>query len=77
MGRRLRCSSVTYRFRYAPLLAPCRRPILIATLRAEASWLLFRVAHSLRINSDMLVARALKNSQLTDGESHVIYGTGH
>ena len=25
----------------------------------------------------MLVARALKNSQLTDGESHVIYGTGH
>jgi hypothetical protein len=21
--------------------------------------------------------RALKNSQLTDGESHVIYGTGH
>jgi hypothetical protein len=37
MGRRLRCSSVTYRFRYAPLLLPvrlgppCRRPILIAT----------------------------------------------
>jgi len=31
MGRRLRCSSVTYRFRYAPFLAPCRRPILIAT----------------------------------------------
>ena len=37
MGRRLRCSSVTYRFRYAPLLPPvrlgppCRRPILIAT----------------------------------------------
>ena len=31
---------------------------------------------SLRINSDMLVARALKNRQLPDGESHVIYGTG-
>jgi hypothetical protein len=37
MGRRLRCSSVTYRFRYAPLLPPvrlgppCRRAILIAT----------------------------------------------
>jgi hypothetical protein len=37
MGRRLRCSSVTYRFRYAPLLPrvrlgpPCRRPILIVT----------------------------------------------
>jgi hypothetical protein len=25
----------------------------------------------------MLVARALKNSQLTDGESHLIYGAGH
>jgi hypothetical protein len=49
----------------------------IATLRAVASWLFFRVAHSSRINSDMLVVRALKNSQLTDGESHVIYGTGH
>jgi hypothetical protein len=24
-----------------------------------------------------VVARALKNSQLTDGESHAIYGTGH
>src|SRR6266446_9559609 len=30
MGRRRRCSSVTYRLRYARLLAPCRRPILIA-----------------------------------------------
>ena len=42
-----------------------------------ASWLFFRVARSLRIKSDMLVAHALKNSQLTDGESHAIYGTGH
>jgi hypothetical protein len=42
-----------------------------------ASWLFFYVAHSSRINSDMLVVRALKNSQLTDGESHVICGTGH
>jgi hypothetical protein len=25
----------------------------------------------------MLVARALKNSQLADGETHVSYGTGH
>ena len=31
MCRRPRWSSVTYRFRYAPLLAPCRRHILIAT----------------------------------------------
>jgi hypothetical protein len=30
-----------------------------------ASWLFFCVAHSSRINSDMLVVRALKNSQLT------------
>jgi hypothetical protein len=60
-----------------------RRPIFIATLRAVASWLFFRVAPSLRIDSDMLVVSAnaartaLKNSQLTDGESHAIYGTGH
>jgi len=54
-----------------------RRPIFIATLRAVASWRFFRVAHSSRISSDMLVVRALKNRQLTDGESHVIYGTGH
>jgi hypothetical protein len=54
-----------------------RRPIFIATLRAVASWLFFCVALSSRINADMLVVRALKNSQLTDGESHVIYGTGH
>ena len=54
-----------------------RRPIFIATLWAVASWLFFRVAHSSLINSDMLVARALKNSQLTYGESHVIYGRGH
>jgi hypothetical protein len=60
-----------------------RRPIFIATLRAVASWLFFGVARSLRIHADMLVVSAsaartaLKNSQLTDGESHVIYGTGH
>jgi hypothetical protein len=32
-----------------------------------ASWLIFRVAHSLRIDLDMLVVRALKINQLTDG----------
>ena len=40
----------------------------------------FRVARSLRINSDMLLAPALKNSQLIrqlPDEGHVIYGTGH
>jgi hypothetical protein len=41
-----------------------RRPIFNATQRAAAGWLFFRVARSLRINLDMLVARAFKNSQL-------------
>jgi hypothetical protein len=63
-----------------------RRPIFIATLRAMASWLFFRVARSLRIDSDLLVVSAsaahtaLKNSQLIrpwPDESHAIYGTGH
>jgi hypothetical protein len=63
-----------------------RRPIFIATLRAVASWLFFRVAHSSRITLDMLVVNtsaartALKNSQLIrpwPDESHVVYGTGH
>jgi len=49
-----------------------RLPIFNATLRAVPSWLFFRVAHSLRINSDMLVVRALKNSQLGGGERPVI-----
>jgi hypothetical protein len=34
-----------------------------------AIWLIFRVAHSSRIDADMLVVRALKISQMTDGES--------
>ena len=46
-----------------------RRPIFIATLRAVASWLFFRVARSTRNETDGRFARALKNSQLTDGES--------
>jgi len=54
-----------------------RRPIFIATLWAAAGWLFFRVARSSRIGLDMLVARALKNSQLTCGERHAISGTGH
>jgi hypothetical protein len=56
-----------------------RRTLFKPTPWAVASWLLFCVAHSLRIDSDMLVARALKNSQLIrqlPGESHAIYGTG-
>ncbi len=54
-----------------------RRPIFIATLWAAAGWLFFRVARSSRIGLDMLVAGALKNSQLTCGERHAISGTGH
>jgi len=60
-----------------------RRPIFIATLRAAASWLFFRVARSSRIGLDMLVVTAspawtaLKNSQLTCGERHAISETGH
>jgi len=49
-----------------------RQPIFNATLRAAARWLFFGVARSLRINLDMLVARALKNSQLTCGEAQGI-----
>jgi hypothetical protein len=44
-----------------------RRTLFKPTLRAVASWLIFRVAHSLRIDLDMLVVRALKINQLTDG----------
>ena len=54
-----------------------RRPIFNATLRAAVSWLFFRVARSLRIDSDMLVARALKNSQLTCGDVTIICETVH
>ena len=77
MGRRQGARSGAYLNRYVTDEQRRRRPIFIATLRAVASWLFFRVTHSSRINLDMLVVRALKNSQLTDGESHVIYGTGH
>jgi hypothetical protein len=54
-----------------------RRPIFNATLWAAASWLFFRVARSLRIALDMLVARALKNSQLTCGDITIICETAH
>ncbi len=46
-------------------------------LRAAAGWLFFGVARSLRINLDMLVARALKNSQLTCGDVVIICETVH
>jgi hypothetical protein len=83
MGRRQGARSGAYLNRYVTIPQPRdgRRHIFIATLRAVASWLFFlRLGGSLRINSDMLVARALKNSQLTPrlrGESHITHGTGH
>jgi len=75
--RRQGARSGAYLNRYVTDEQRSRRPIFIATLRAVVSWLFFRVPRSLRINSDMLVARALKNGLLTDGESHVSDGTGH
>jgi hypothetical protein len=81
MGRRQGGPSRTggkegaYLNRYVTDEQRSRRPIFIATLRAVAIWLIFRVAHSLRIDSDMLVVTAspartaLKISQMTDGES--------
>jgi hypothetical protein len=62
MGRRQGARSGAYLNRYVTDEQRSRRPIFIATLRAVVSWLFFRVARSLRIYSDMLVARALKNS---------------
>jgi hypothetical protein len=47
------------------------------TLWAVAIWLIFRVAHSLRIESDMLVVRALKISQMTDGGMPPTYDSMH
>src|SRR6516225_2247016 len=63
-----------YLNRYATEEQRGRRPIFITTLWAAASWLFFRVARSSRIDLDMLVARALKNSQRTGGESHAYFG---
>jgi len=54
-----------------------RRPLFKPTPWAVASWLIFYVAHSLRIDSDMLVVRALKISQLTDGGMPPTYDSMH
>jgi hypothetical protein len=83
MGRRQGGPSRTgvlegaYLNRYVTDEQRSRRPIFNATLRAAAGWLFFRVARSLRINLDMLVARALKNSQLTCGHMSATYETMH
>jgi hypothetical protein len=54
-----------------------RRILFKPTLWAVASWLIFCVALSLRIDSDMLVVRALKISQLTDGGMPPTYDSMH
>jgi hypothetical protein len=83
MGQRQGARSGAYLNPYATDEQRGRRLIFIATLRAAASWLLFHVARSLRIDLDMLVVTAspartaLKISQLTCGERHAISATGH
>jgi hypothetical protein len=42
-----------------------------------AIWLIFRIAHFSRADSDMLVVRALKISQMTDGGMPPIYDSMH
>ena len=54
-----------------------RQTLFKPTPWAVASWLIFRVARSLRIDLDMLVVRALKISQLTDGGRSPTYDTMH
>jgi len=54
-----------------------RRTLFKPTPWAVASWLIFGVAHSLRIDPDMLVVRALKISQLTDGGMPPTYDSMH
>ena len=54
-----------------------RRTLFKPTIWAVASWLIFCVAHSLRIDSDMLVVRALKIGQLTDGGMPPTYDSMH
>ena len=48
------------------------RPIFNATLRAAASWLFFRVARSTVMIQIAALRCALKNSQLTCGETQGI-----
>src|SRR6516165_12293210 len=65
------------RVRYVTNEQRSRRTLFKPTHWAVASWLIFRVAHSSRIDLDMLVVRALKISQLTDGGRSPTYDTMH
>jgi hypothetical protein len=82
MGRRQGGPSRTgtkgaYLNRYVTDDQRSRRAIFIATLRAGASWLFFRVARSLRKDLSMLVARALKIGKMADGGMPPTYETTH
>ena len=63
--------------RYVPNEQRRRRTLFKPTPWAVASWLIFRVARSLRIDLDMLVVRAFKISQLTDGGMPPTYDSMH
>jgi hypothetical protein len=76
-GRPARREEGAYLKRYVTDEQRGRLPIFIATRWAAAGWLFFGVARSSRINLDMLVVRALKNSQLTCGGAFDICETVH
>jgi hypothetical protein len=77
MGRRQDARSGAYQKRYVTDEQRSRRPVFIATLRAAAVGCFSALLAPHVSIFDMLVARALKNNQLTSGESHAISGTGH
>ena len=56
----------------SPIRSPSRRPIFIATLRAGASWLFFRVARSTRM-TQIWVLRSRLEKQPTDLRQYTCY----
>ena len=77
MGRRQGARSGAYLDRYVTDEQRSRRPIFLATLRAVASWLFFRVARSLRINSDMRPPHALPTAHFERNHMPATYETMH
>ena len=72
-------SEEQYPVRYVTNEQQSRRTLFKPTRWAVASWLIFRVAHSSRIDLDMLVVprAALKISLLTDAGTSPTYDTMH
>ena len=58
--------------RYVTNEQRCRPTLFKPTPWAVASWLIFCVAHTVRIDSDMLVVRCLEN-QPTDRRRYASY----